>query len=75
MRVCVHLLHTEDIAIERENSHFRRPHSHDTTSLANPDEYRHKPYIARNHRPWVRPTIFAADSIAYRPSYYMRISV
>jgi len=26
--------------------------SFDTTSPANPDEYRHKPYNARNHRPW-----------------------
>jgi len=52
-------LHTGEayrpIAIEGENSRFRRPYSHlhcnDTTSpLANPDEYRHKPYIARNHR-------------------------
>jgi len=25
--------------------------SFDTTSAAIPDEYRHKPYIARNHRP------------------------
>jgi len=35
--------------------------SFDTTSPANPDEYRHKTYIARNHRLW--GYIFAADSI------------
>ena len=26
--------------------------SFDTNSPANPDEYRHKTYIAGNHRPW-----------------------
>ena len=41
-------LHTEDIAIERENSHFRQPHLHLTP--ANPDEYLRKIYITRHHR-------------------------
>jgi len=31
---------------------FVRNISYDTTSPANPDEYRHKIYNARNHRPW-----------------------
>jgi len=46
--------HTEDIATERENSHFRRPHSYliPPRSPANPNDYRHKTHIAINHRPW-----------------------
>jgi len=34
----------------------------DTASPANPDKYRHKPYIARNYRPWatsVSLTVYA----------------
>jgi len=38
-----------------------------TTSPANPDEYRHKPYIARNHSPWATslPLIVYADNFPY----------
>jgi len=40
---------SEDIASERsENRHLRRPHSHLTPPLANPREYPHKSYLARN---------------------------
>ena len=44
---------SEDTASERsENRHLRRPHSHLTPSLANPREYPHKSYIARNKDLW-----------------------
>ena len=47
--------HTEDIAIEGENSHFRQPHLNLTlTSASNLDEYRQKPQSVGY--------IFAADS-------------
>jgi len=42
---------SEDIASERsENRHIERPHSHLTplSSVANPREYPHKSYLARN---------------------------
>jgi len=35
-----------------ENRHFRRPHSFEAPSPANPSEYPHKPYITRNCDPW-----------------------
>jgi len=42
---------SEDIASERsESRHFQRPH--DDPSPANPHEYTHKPYLARNYDPW-----------------------
>ena len=40
---------SEDIASERsENLHFRPTHSFDAPSPANPREYLHKTYLARN---------------------------
>jgi len=49
-------LHTEDVCSDgqRKVAFSKTALSFDTTSLANPDEYRHKTYmyISRNHRPW-----------------------
>jgi len=42
---------SEDITSERsESRHFQRPH--DNPSPANPHEYTHKPYLAKNYDPW-----------------------
>jgi len=58
----------EDTAIETENSHFRRPHSHLTPPHpANLNEYRHKTYIVRSHRQW--------DTSLLLTVYAVRISV
>ena len=50
-------LHTEDTYSDRKRklAFSTTALSFDSTSPAiNPDEYRHKTYIARNHRPWKR---------------------
>ena len=40
------------ILLDRKVAFSTTALSLDITSAANPDEYRHKTYIARNHRPW-----------------------
>jgi len=64
-------LHTEDIAIERENSHFRRPHSH----LTPPHQRTPTNIGIKRISPETidRGYIFAADSI-YASSSILKLS-
>ena len=47
--------------VKRKSPFSTTPLSFDAPSPANPHEYLHKPYTARNYVPWA--TFFIADSI------------
>ena len=61
-RVVIYVKYSEDSERMKRKSPFSTtPLSFDALSPANPREYLHKPYTARNYVPWA--TYFVADSI------------